>query len=181
MNKSVKKILSASAIGMLVCLSSGVRAQKIALKTNALEWLCLSPNAGLETRLSKHFSLNLEASGSVAKFDDKRFRHFTFRPELRYWFSGRMQTHHFVGLMPIGTAYDIKLNDTRHKGWGLGMGATYGYSLVLSKHFSVEGTVGAGLLNYEEKKYSKTENGEKVYKKTALCPLKLGISAVYVF
>ena len=66
MNKSVKKILSASAIGMLICLSSGVRAQKIALKTNALEWLCLSPNAGLETRLSKHFSLNLEASGRAA-------------------------------------------------------------------------------------------------------------------
>lgn len=158
-----------------------IKAQKIALKTNALEWLCLSPNAGLETRLSKHFSLNLEASGSVAKFSDKRLRHFTFRPELRYWFSGRMQAHHFVGLMPLGTAYDVKLDKTRHQGWGLGLGVTYGYSLVLGRCFSLEGTVGAGVLNYEEKKYNESEKGETIYRKKALLPLKLGISAVYTF
>ena len=162
-----------------VCHS--LNAQKIMLKTNGLEWLCMSPNLGLETRLSKHISLNIEGAGGLAKFGEKRFHHFTFRPEVRYWFSGRVQAHHFVGLMPIGTAFDIKLNDTRHKGWGVGMGATYGYSFVLSKHFSLEGTVGVGVLNYEEKKYNSVENGEKVHKKVTVCPLKLGISAVYMF
>ena len=181
MKKFVKIIFFQVLMGMFLTAPPTLKAQKIMLKTNALEWVCLSPNLGLETRLSRHFSLNIEAAGSVAKFDDKRFRHFTFRPELRYWFSGRVQAHHFVGLMPIGTAYDIKLNKTRHQGWGLGLGATYGYSLVVSKHFSVEGTVGAGLLRYEEKKYNNTENGELIHKKTTLCPLKLGINAVYMF
>ena len=181
MNKSLKVLFLQLAVGLMFVGSPNAKAQKIMLKTNALEWMCLSPNAGLETRLSKHVSLNIEASGSMAKFNNKRFRHFTFRPEVRYWFSGRVQAHHFVGIMPIGTAYDIKLNSTRHQGWGLGLGATYGYSLVLSKHFGLEGTVGAGVLNYEEKKYNNHENGEIVHKKTTFCPLKLGISAVYMF
>lgn len=178
---AMSKFIKILCLVGLISFATQARAQRIALKTNALEWICLSPNAGLEARLTKHLSLNIEGAGSFAKWSDKKLHYFTLRPELRYWFSGRMQTRHFMGIMPIGTGYDIKLNSTRHKGWGLGLGLTYGYSLVISKHFSIEGTVGAGVLNYEEKKFNKTENGEKVHHKFGVFPLKLAVSAVYVF
>lgn len=46
---------------------TALRAQRVALKSNALYDLTLSPNLGLELRLARRTTLNLEFTGSVLR------------------------------------------------------------------------------------------------------------------
>lgn len=158
-------------------------AQKIMLKTNALGWATLSPNGGLELRMSRHYTLNLEAQGNFMRIGNKQLRHLAFAPEVRYWLNGRPQIHHFVGLMALGATYNVGLNKNMHRGFAMGAGVTYGYSMVLGKHWSAEATIGAGLISLEEKKWPIGDKlpSEPNVKETRLLPTKLGLSLVYMF
>ena len=51
--------------------AGGVQAQRVAVKTNALYWLTASPNLGVEFRMSRHFSLNIEAAGLSIPFPQR--------------------------------------------------------------------------------------------------------------
>lgn len=175
-----------TAVCMVLMMVASVlpsQAQKIMLKTNALGWATLSPNAGLELRMSRHYTLNLEAQGNFMRFGNKQIRHAAFAPEVRYWLNGRPQIHHFVGLMALGAAYKVSLDKNVHLGYAMGAGLTYGYSLVLGKHWSAEATAGVGLLRVEEKKWPNSGKRPDVpnVKETRLLPTKLGLNIVYMF
>lgn len=169
-------------VGLSLCLGAA-RAQRIAVKTNALYWAALSPNIGFEFRMSRHFTMNLE--GSFSPFDKVGsfgLKHGSISPEVRYWFNGRPQTRHFVGVMGMATMYDLRFKDTCHAGDAFGGGVTYGYSYVLNKRWSFEGTVGLGVLHRSEKKYGYGAPipDEVNNKGVTFAPLKLGITAVYI-
>ena len=129
----------------------------VGIKTNALYWGTVTPNLGLEFRLARHWSLDLEAGLNpfTGKNDDgsygKSIKHLRVHPELRYWFCETYHGH-FLGLhVPylIYNVSDIKWLGTeneRHQGWGTGAGISYGYSWVLGKHWNIEATLGVGYL-----------------------------------
>ncbi|MCH5181274.1 MAG: DUF3575 domain-containing protein [Prevotellaceae bacterium] len=169
-------------VGLVVCAGT-VHAQRIAVKTNALYWAALTPNMGFEFTLSRHFTLNIE--GDFSPFDkigQYGIKHGSLTPEVRYWFSGRPQTRHFVGVAGMATMYDLQAKNTRHSGDAFGGGVTYGYSYVLNRHWSIEGTVGLGLLHRSEMKYAcGTPMPDEInHRGIAFAPIKLGISAVYI-
>ena len=68
------------------------------------------------------------------------------------------------------------------QGDALGGGVTYGYSFVLSRRWSLETTVGLGMLHVREKKFAKgtTEPKEINHTKTIPAPLKAGITFTYI-
>lgn len=167
----------------LVCSGQTVCAQRVAVKTNALYWLTASPNIGMELRMSRHITMNLEAAASPLSIKDTKLRHATFNPELRYWFSARPQAGHFAGIMGFASAYDLHLKSQTHKGAAYGVGITYGYSLVFSKHWSMEATAGLGLLRYREKKYKDGTPQPKGVNHSGFtpAPTKLGVTFVYIF
>ena len=111
------------------CLTAS--AQRVSLKTNALYWATASPNIGLEFRLNRHLTLNLEAAGNRLSFsnDDFYTRILSFTPEMRWWFSARPQAGHFVGLMGFATNYKVHFNDYWHDGDAYGAGVTFVYIL----------------------------------------------------
>ena len=81
---------------------------------------------------------------------------------------------------------DIKLLGTegeRHQGWGTGVGISYGYSWVLSKHWNIEATVGVGYLYLESEKYPLSNCGQRIewVKKHYVGPTQLGINLIYQF
>ena len=166
-------------------LTAGVQtvdAQRVSLKTNGLYWLGASPNLGVELRMSRRFTLDVEAAGNPFTFNDFKTRHATFYPELRYWFAGRPQVQHFVGFMGIASAYDLHLKGWMHKGDAFGVGLTYGYCFALSKHWSLETTLGLGVLRYLERKYKEgTANpGYMNHRGWVSMPTKIGVSVVYI-
>ena len=159
------------------------QAQRVALKTNPLYWMTLSPNIGLEFRLSQHFTLNMDAAFNPFKINDKLQTRFVgVAPEVRYWFVGRPQAKHFIGVMGLGSSYSFILKNNLHEGGALGAGLTYGYSFVLSTRWSLETTVGTGVLSINEKKYRKGEDipGNSNRSKVMFAPLKIGVSFVYL-
>lgn len=165
-------------------------AQRVALKTNALYWATLTPNLSAEFRMSRHFSLNLDASfnpglESVTKTflkDNTTTELATFSPEVRYWFSARPQAGHFVGAMALGSIYKIGYKGNIHEGDALGAGLTYGYSFVIHRRWSIEATAGLGIVHLRERKYPTgwEKPADFTDKRTTFAPLKLGLSVVYI-
>ena len=189
---------------ILLCLSSVYlfaqqdlgkeKGSVIGIKTNFPYWGTATFNAGIEVRLARKWSLEVEVGLTPfdGKNDDgiygKSLKHLRVHPELRYWFCETFHKH-FIGLHVPYLLYnvsDIKILGTeneRHQGWGAGAGISYGYSWLLSKHWNLEATVGVGYLYLESEKYPCTNCGSKIEtaKKHYFGPTQAAINLIYQF
>ena len=184
-------------------LAFGLSAQKelseskgsvAGIKTNIPYLGTATFNLGAEVRLARHWSVEAEVGLNPfdGKHDDgsygKSLKHLRVHPELRYWFCETFYKH-FIGLHVPYLLYnvsDIKLLGTeneRHQGWGAGVGISYGYSWILSKHWNMEATVGVGYLYLESDKYLCTNCGRKMetVKKHYVGPTQAAVSLIYQF
>ena len=170
------------------------RGATVALKSNALYWATTTPNIGMEVRLASKWTFGVDAGLNpfVPKNEDGSFgqsiKHFRLHPELRYWFCESFYKH-FIGLHIPYLIYNISdvkwlgTKDERHQGWGTGVGLSYGYSWVISKHWNIEASIGAGYLYLNSDIYPCTHCGTKreTVKKHYIGPTQAALSAVYVF
>lgn len=158
-----------------------VKAQKVAVKTNALAWLTASPNIEVECVLGRHFSLDLGVAGNPVKAKKLQTTYVHVQPEVRYWLNRPMVSHYF-GLTGFVNNFSMLFKETRHKGDAFAAGITYGYAWAIGKHWNIEANVGAGVVRYRQFKYDKNQQRpvEPNEIKTVLAPVKLGISFVYI-
>lgn len=153
-------------------------AQKIAVKTNALEWATISPNISAEFVVSHNMSLDLTASfNEWTPYANSKFDHLRIQPELRYWFQ-RPMAQHFLGFTLMYIDYDLMRKGVCHDGQAVGGGFTYGYDFVLSKRWNLELTAGIGTVYRFERKYNEgeaypTNNNANRW---CLVPIKLGVT-----
>ena len=189
---------------VLICTTFALNAQEqhriedkgavVGVKTNIPYWGTATFNAEVEVRLAKKWTLELEAG--LNPFDGKKddgsygrsLKHLRLHPELRYWFCESFHKH-FLGLHIPYLLYnvsDVKLlgvENERSQGWGTGVGFSYGYQWLLSKHWNLEATVGVGYLYLDYDKYpcancgSKIESGHKHY----FGPTQAAVSIMYLF
>ena len=174
---------------------TGEKGSTVGIKTNIPYWgAMVTFNAGAEFRLARHWSLDIETG--LNPFDGKKedgsygksLKHWRLHPEMRYWFCETFYKH-FIGLHVPYILYnvsDIKLLGTeneRHQGWGAGVGVSYGYSWLLSKHWNLEATVGVGYLYLESEKYPCTNCGrrQEYVKKHYFGPTQAAVSLIYQF
>ncbi len=160
-------------------------AQRIQIKTNALEYLALTPNLAVETRLNRTLSLQLALAANPIKHPicGYSLSHFRVEPELRYWFN-RPMARHFIALSFSAAAYSLELKNRYIKGDAVGAGISYGYALVLSEHWNMEVEVGLGLASvsaydYRGREIDKPET--KNLRKIMPVPIRLGLSFGYIF
>ena len=170
------------ALASALLCSLTALAQRVDIKTNALLWATGSPNLGAEFRVGRHVTLNFEGAVNYLKISSINTKAAAFMPEVRYWFSGRPLAGHFVGLMGGAASYSTTFSQTRHKGDVFAAGLTYGYSFVLSRHWSLEATAGVGVAHLNEKRFKTTEEApaEANNKKWAPTLTKLGVTFVYI-
>ncbi|MBO8432394.1 MAG: DUF3575 domain-containing protein [Bacteroidetes bacterium] len=170
------------------------KAQVAAIKTNLLYDATASVNLGVEFGLAKHWSLDI--NGNINFWDMshlRKWRHWFAQPEARYWFCDKFNGH-FLGLHAIGGQYNIggtkllfnafpETKTRRFEGWGVGVGIAYGYQWILSKHWSIEASVGVGYIYSEYRKYPCANCGTQIGegKKHYFGPTKAAISLIYVF
>lgn len=201
MNKHVKTLLLAG----LLCLFGGagkMSAQEVAIKTNLLHDVTLTPNLGVEIGMAPHwtFDLSADANDWALKYDgEKRYwKRWTVIPEFRYWFCQKFQGN-FIGLHLIGGQFNVgnigflpnflnnrfkDLKDERWKGWGVGAGISYGHSWVLSTHWNIEAEIGIGWIysrydRYLADKPSVKIQNDKVHNYVG--PTRLAVNLEYVF
>lgn len=172
---------------VLMCAFFSVQnasGQRVALKTNALEYLALTPNLTLEARLSQKLSLQIGIAANPfnASIADYRFKNYRFDPELRYWFN-RPMARHFIALSTSAGVYSFQLKDDLKKFNAIAAGVSYGYALVLGKHWNLEFEIGAGVANIHGVKYKKDEPmpEEANLKKVIPVPIRTAVSFAYIF
>ena len=184
-------------------------AQKLAVKNNLLYDLTQTPNIGFELAVSKKWTVGLNfgynpwwhhadggttfpfGKGIARAADDRtQWRHLLIAPEARYWFCSTFAGH-FMGFNAFYTHFNqgnVKypfglypsLKDSRRQGNGVAIGAFYGYSWILSPHWSIEAEAGIDVGYAWFKEYNCTHCGAFLRKdnKPFLAP-KVGINAVY--
>ncbi|MDE7025326.1 MAG: DUF3575 domain-containing protein [Paramuribaculum sp.] len=167
---------------VVVCAQSAM-AQRLAVKTNALDWLILTPNASVEYRLNQKLSVEFGvAVNPVNKpIHGMKWANFRVQPQLRYWFN-RPMARHFLAFSPMFMDYSAQWNNRKYTGDLLSFGFTYGYDLVLSHHWNMELSVGAGIgrtrcfhYNVEDKRPNSAN-----YVKWIPVP-QLGVTFAYIF
>lgn len=183
--KHIKNILP---ILLLFCSYTLVSAQQIAIKTNGLMLLALTPNLECELVTGEHTSFNVGAFGHYKPYgmDSKVVG---LQAEYRYWFNGRPMTREYIGVAALGSSYDMQMRNHVYDGDAIGLGLTAGYSISLGRKFNLEFYGGFGVLAFAQKFYYKYDNYEDYFqdgnistnsKGFKLFPTKLGISISYI-
>lgn len=173
---------------LILSCYSVASAQQIAIKTNGLMLLALTPNLECELVTGEHSSFNVGAFGHKKPYgiDSKVVG---LQAEYRYWFNGRPMTREYIGVAALGSSYDMQIKDHVYDGDAIGLGLTAGYSISLGRKFNLEFYGGFGVLAFAQKFYYKYDNYEDYFpdgnistnsKGFKLFPTKLGISISYI-
>lgn len=180
-----------------VCMAMPAKSQDIAVKTNLLPDLALSPNLGIEIGLAPRWSLDATGEYNLWTVSGRKWKHWLVQPEARYWFCDRF-VKSFVGVHAIGAQYNVgdipnnlrifgkdfsQLSDYRFQGWAVGAGVAYGYAIPLGVHWNLELEIGAGYVYTMYDKYECKECGRKVDSGDVhyVGPTKAAVNLVYLF
>ena len=185
----MRKILLPVILVVTLCPFCKISAQRVALKTNALQWALNSPNLEVEARLGRRLALDVAVLGSPLKWSiaGNRVNSIRFEPHLRYYFN-RPMARNFVSL-DFGTGmYDAIIKKSaadikKHHGYYAQAGLSYGYALVLSKNWNVEFTAGAGIARIREYEYPTDRERTSNDIRSRWIPVlsNLGVTFSYIF
>lgn len=201
-----KKWITVAVFTVAFLLSSAqLKAQQLGVKTNALMWGVLTPNAGVEIVIGERSSLDLSAfyKPSYAKEQGSflNSRITGFQPEFRYWFNGRPMTREFIGVSLMFADYELTNADRTtgmryvYDGNAISLGIVGGYSFILGKdkenvsRWRLELCGGFSLLGFLQKRHNVNDSyddyfvGEPVRANSLgykLFPAKLGITFTYI-
>lgn len=181
----MKKVFNKCFIILGVILNVQMfNAQRVALKSNLIDWATLSPNLAVEMRLNQRLTLDISAAANPFSFTiaDMKATHFRFQPELRYWFN-RPMARHFMGISLLGGLYNVKFKEHLYEGDIWAAGLTYGYAFVLSRHWNMEATLGIGMAKLRAFDYREGEEKPATpnLSKWSPVPIRLGLSFSYIF
>ena len=181
----------------------------IALKTNMLFDLLLTPNVEVELPIGRRWSIMVEdwfpwflhnkGKGiSIGKYiapgndmKSSAYELWTMGAELRYWMPGRcpqtrpVLTGHFIGLYYANGKYDLEWDSKGDQGEFNSVGLTYGYSWPLARHWNLEASVSAGYF-WGPRRHYEGEFGDThlIWKYTGrtsyVGPTKLKLSLVWL-
>jgi len=185
-------IIMALALALALVLPGECKAQRLAVKTNALSWAALAPDLGLEIVTGERTSLSLSVSGTNMPFG-LPYQLFVIRPEYRFWFNGRPLTREYVGISAFGTRYALTLpagtgRANVFKGDGIAAGVSGGYVFNLSKRWNFELSGGTGILFFRQKQFFSTDNYEQYFVEEVSKPNTIGyklfpvnLSATFIY
>lgn len=169
---------------IMAAIPARVNAQRLALKTNALDYVALEPNLAFEARLSRTLSIQLGVGACPLSksIGDVKLTNFKIEPELRYWFN-RPMARHFMALSMGAYDYSYRWKETYFSGDAVSVGLSYGYALVLNRHWNMEAEVGVGIATVKAKKYKEWESVPKAsnYSKVMPVPVRLALNFSYIF
>ena len=95
----MKRLLSTI---ITVAVTAGLKAQLLALKTDALWDGLMTPNLGMEIVTGNKTSFGLSVFGNYKPWG-MDMKMVGAIPEFRYWFGGRPMMREFIGVAALGT------------------------------------------------------------------------------
>nr|WP_321373023.1 DUF3575 domain-containing protein [uncultured Bacteroides sp.] len=185
-----KKLLT---LFFVLGISSMVNPQEIALKNNIVYDATTTPNLSLEIGLKKKTTLDLYGGFNPFTFENnKKFKHWLFQPELRFWTCERFNgtffgIHAHVGqfnfggiTLPFNMFPDVKTH--RYEGNLYGGGVSIGHQWIFNKRLGLEASIGGGYAYGHYDKYLCPQCGERIgtYNKNYWGITRVTLSLIYV-
>ena len=177
----------------ILALPQAAPSPRWAVKTNLLGWGTASPNAAAEVRIAPKATLNVGLSYNPFSYrGNKKWKHVFVQPEVRYWlcapFGGHyvgghiFYSHYNAGGVRVPFGLWDGLEDNRYQGDLYGVGFTYGYSWILSPHWSIEAAagIGYGFTRYKHYECQTCGNYKGTENRHLFMPTKLAISFIYI-
>lgn len=139
-----------------------------ALRANLLRWATLTPDLGVEWRISRNIGILVNGSWTSWLWDNKnrRYAFWKVSPEVRYYIG--KERRGYLGVMYHVGEFNYKLEDTGKQGDYQGGGITGGWLLPLNRALSLDFHAALGYTRADYDKYSvadgvrvRTENGVK--------------------
>ena len=130
----------------------------LTLRANLLRWATLSPDLGIEWRISPSVGIMVNSSYTSWSWNDKerRFGLWEVAPEVR-WYLGK-QKRGYIGAMYKAGSFNYKFTETGRQGDIMGGGLTGGYMLRLNDAFSLDFGLGIGYLRADYDEYVVIDN-----------------------
>lgn len=127
------------------------------LRANLLRWVTLTPDLGIEWRMNRHWSLQVNGTWTSWCWDNRHRRYalWELSPELRYHIGTAKRG--YIGAMYHTGEFNYKLSDTGRQGNLMGGGITGGYILPLNRNLSLDLSIGAGCSHTDFDKYHVTD------------------------
>ena len=191
--------------GLMLLGGASAQAQEFAVKTNLLYDATTTPNLGIEIGVGAKNTVQLFYGLNPWTFDsksgDRKAKHWLLMPEYRWWTCSKYNGH-FFGVHLMGGQFNASniniplpgvffggdnirkgVQDSRYQGWYAGVGATYGYQWILSRHWNLEAEIGVGYNHIWYDKYPCYECGAKIDSGNSNYAgiTKLGLSIMYIF
>ncbi len=137
--KTRKTIKVLIVLALALCAGS-VRAQRLAVKVNALNWASTSFQAGVEGAVHPRWTVEATGAWQPWSFDrNRKFKNIHFRVEPRFWLWEAFNGHYFgvnmefsqynTGGMkanPFVLMFPNNMGDVRYEGIFFGPTVTYG-------------------------------------------------------
>ena len=125
----------------------------LSLRANLLRWATLTPDLGIEWRISPSMGIMVSGSWTSWTWNDnaRRYALWEVAPEVR-WYLGEKKAW-YVGAMFKAGQFNYKFSGTGRQGDLLGGGITGGYQLRLTEALSMDFTLGLGYLNADTERY----------------------------
>ena len=137
----------------------------VSLRANLLRWATLTPDLGIEWRISPSVGVMVNGSwtswtswpskdlrnSQPRKGNARRYALWEVMPEVR-WYLGEKKAW-YVGAMFKAGQFNYKFSGTGRQGDLLGGGITGGYQLRLNKTLALDFTLGLGYLNADTERY----------------------------
>ena len=174
-------------LALLLTVSHAANAQRMALKTNMLYDVLLTPSLGGEMDLGRNWTLSLMCTYNPIKYGDHKWKNFSFQPEGRYWFH-RTFTGPFVGVNLLWGGFNIDrvrvggMYGKHRQGPVVGAGVSVGYQHILSYRWSLEFSLGWDYIHASYDQYWEGDNPFKDgrFSSNLFLPIGTGITMVYM-
>lgn len=126
----------------------------LSLRANLLRWATLTPDLGIEWRINRNWSVQVNGTWTSWSWDGKNRRYALWEvsPEIRYHL-GKMKRG-YLGVMYHAGEFNYKLGDTGKQGDLMGGGLTGGYLLKLNRALSLDFSLGIGCTYADYEKYT---------------------------
>ena len=127
------------------------------LRANLLRWATLTPDLGIEWRISRHVGILVNGTWTSWSWSDKDRRYTLWKvsPEVRYYIG--LENRGYLGAMYHTGDFNYKLGATGRQGDYQGGGITGGYLLSLNRRLSLDFHAGIGYTHAEYDKYRVTD------------------------
>lgn len=175
-------------------VTTTVKADSWAIKSNLLYDVAGAPNLGIEYGWKGHWSLTADATLPwwVDKNNEWCYEMVNVGVEARYWLKNWQEKDtplhgHYFGLYGNGGCFDFGHDCMGWQSkWFLATGISYGYNFRLSNHLRLECMLGIGYLNTDYTRYNTSDDKKGIYfveegNFSWFGPTKAGVTLMWVF